>query len=68
MGIFVTALLLCISLPGKKFACKIPQFSVHMNAQDSFVYHIILFLTVPSKEFDLCTRGACPEIKSLNEH
>ena len=44
MGIFVTALLvfkfLLISLPGKEFVCKILQFSVYINVQDSFVFYI----------------------------
>ena len=37
VGIFVTALNVCISLPEKKFACKILQFLVYINIQDSSV-------------------------------
>ena len=40
MGILVTALNLCISLPEKKFACKILHFLVYINVQDSTVFYI----------------------------
>ena len=44
VGIFVTALLVCkfllFSLPGKEFVCKILQFSVYINVQDSSVIYI----------------------------
>ena len=42
MGIFVTALNVCISLPEKKIACKILQLLVYINIQDSSVFYIDL--------------------------
>ena len=40
MRIFVTTLLVCISLAGKTFACKILQLSVYINIQDSSALYI----------------------------
>ena len=40
MGIFVTAINALISRPEKKFACKILQFLVYINVQDSSVFCI----------------------------
>ena len=61
-GIFVTAPFVCkfllISLPGKEFVCKLLQFSVYMNVQDSSVFYIDLVSDSVLKEFDFCTQGA----------
>ena len=68
MGIFVTALLVCkfllIFLPGKEFLCKILQFSVYVNVQDLSVFYIDFVSDSVLKEFDLCIRGAFPEIET----
>ena len=40
MGIFVTVLNVCISLPEKKIACTILQFLVYINVQDQSVFYI----------------------------
>ena len=40
MGIFVTTLIVCISLPEKTISCKILQFVVYINVQDSSVFYI----------------------------
>ena len=40
MGIFVTALIVCISLPEKTFASKILQFLIYIDVQDWSVLYI----------------------------
>ena len=58
VGIFVTALLV-ISPPGKEFVCKILQLSVYKRSRFACVSStLILFLTVPLKQFVLGPRGA----------
>ena len=66
MGIFVTALIVCISLPEKYY---ILQFLVYINIQDSSVFYIDFVLgQCLQRNLTSVLEERFPEIESLNEN